>query len=55
VGAVVLIGLRAANTKGKPPGGTPVDITEVGIADAANGSRFAAPIDEETTSCARCP
>jgi hypothetical protein len=28
VGAVVLIGLRAANTKGEPPGGTPAEITE---------------------------
>ena len=55
VGAVVLIGLRAANTKGEPPGGTPADVTEVDIADAANGSRFAAPTDEERTSCARCP
>jgi hypothetical protein len=48
VGAVVLIGLRAANTKGEPPGGTPAEITEEGIADGANGSRFAASTDEET-------
>ena len=27
VGAVVLIGLRAANTKGEPPGGMPTEIT----------------------------
>jgi EmrB/QacA subfamily drug resistance transporter len=27
VGAVVLIGLRAANTKGEPPGGTPTEAT----------------------------
>jgi EmrB/QacA subfamily drug resistance transporter len=50
VGAVVLIGLRAANTKGEPPGGTPAEITEVDIADAADGSQSAASIDEETTS-----
>jgi predicted MFS family arabinose efflux permease len=35
VGAVVLIGLRAANTKGEPPGGTPSEITGVDITDAA--------------------
>jgi EmrB/QacA subfamily drug resistance transporter len=38
VGAVVLIGLRAANTKGEPPGGTPAEITGVDIADAATGT-----------------
>jgi EmrB/QacA subfamily drug resistance transporter len=31
VGAVVLVGLRAANTKGEPPGGTPTDIPTVAI------------------------
>jgi hypothetical protein len=47
VGAVVLIGLRAANTKGEPPGGTPAEITEVDIADAANGTDATpAPSDE---------
>jgi predicted MFS family arabinose efflux permease len=34
VGAVVLIGLRAANTKGEPPGGTSAEITGVDIRDA---------------------
>jgi hypothetical protein len=32
VGAVILIGLRAANTKGEPPGGTPTEITDGAIA-----------------------
>ena len=49
VGAVVLIGLRTANTKGEPPGGTPAEITEADTADVANGSRFAASVDKETT------
>jgi hypothetical protein len=38
VGAVILIGLRAAGTKGEPPGGTP-----------AENTGFAARSDEETT------
>jgi EmrB/QacA subfamily drug resistance transporter len=41
VGAVVLIGLRAGNTKGEPPGGTPAEITGVDIAGAANGTEAA--------------
>ena len=50
VGAVILIGLRAANTKGEPPGGAPAEISGVDIADAMNDStRFAASSDEETT------
>jgi predicted MFS family arabinose efflux permease len=35
VGAVILIGLRAANTKGEPPAGTPAEIT--GEADGSTG------------------
>ena len=38
VGAVILIGLRAANTKGEPPGGTTPEITGVAITDDANGT-----------------
>jgi predicted MFS family arabinose efflux permease len=50
VGAVVLIGLRAANTKGEPPGGTPTEITGVDIPDAVNGRGMSpARNDEETT------
>jgi hypothetical protein len=50
VGAVILIGLRAANTKGEPPGGTPTEITGPAVADAVNdASRFAAASDEEMT------
>jgi EmrB/QacA subfamily drug resistance transporter len=50
VGAVILIGLRAANTKGEPPGGTPAEITGVPVTDAVNdAARFAASSDEETT------
>ena len=37
VGAVVIIGLRAGNTKGEPPGGTPAEITGVDTAGAASG------------------
>jgi predicted MFS family arabinose efflux permease len=36
VGAVVLIGLRAANTKGEPPGGTPAEIAGVATGGAVN-------------------
>jgi EmrB/QacA subfamily drug resistance transporter len=50
VGAVILIGLRAANTKGEPPGGTPAEITGVAVTDAVNDvTRSAASSDEETT------
>jgi hypothetical protein len=50
VGAVVLIGLRAANTKGEPPAGTPAEITGVAIAGEVNGTaRLSAHSDEETT------
>jgi EmrB/QacA subfamily drug resistance transporter len=50
VGAVIAIGLRAANTKGEPPGGTPTEITGVAISDEAHGTtRFPAVGDEETT------
>ncbi len=49
-GPVVLIGLRAANTKGEPPGGTPAEITGVAIPGEVNGTtRFPAHSDEETT------
>jgi hypothetical protein len=50
VGAVILIGLRAANTKGEPPGGTPAEITGVATTDAVSGTaQFTAFNDEETT------
>ncbi len=50
VGAVILIGLRAANTKGEPPGGTQAEITSVAISADANGTTgFPALNDEETT------
>ena len=49
-GAVALIGLRAANTKGEPPGGMTAEITGVANTDAANDSaRLRALNDEETT------
>jgi hypothetical protein len=50
VGAVVLIGLRAANTKGEPPGGTTPEITGVAIPGEVNGAaQFPGHGDEETT------
>ena len=50
LGAVILIGLRAANTKGEPPGGTPAEITGLANTGAVNDStRFPAISDEETT------
>src|SRR5215471_12936862 len=50
VGAVVLIGLRAANTKGEPPGETPAEITGTAVGDAMNGTtQFPAFSKEETT------
>ena len=50
VGAVVLIGLRAANTKGEPPGGTPAEITGITIPGEVNGTaQFPAVSGEETT------
>ena len=50
VGAVILIGLRAANTKGEPPGGTPAEITGVAIPGEVNSTaRFPARGEEETT------
>jgi EmrB/QacA subfamily drug resistance transporter len=36
VGAVILIGLRAANTKGEPPGGTPAETTGIAVTGAEN-------------------
>ena len=49
-GAVVLIGLRAANTKGEPPGGTSAEITGVAIPGEVKGTgKFPAHSDEETT------
>jgi EmrB/QacA subfamily drug resistance transporter len=51
VGAVILIGLRTANTKGEPPGGTPAEITGVAVTDAVNDATgIAASSDEETAS-----
>jgi EmrB/QacA subfamily drug resistance transporter len=38
VGAVIVIGLRAANTKGEPPGGTSAEITGISIPGAANSA-----------------
>jgi hypothetical protein len=50
VGAVILIGLRAANTKGEPPGGTPAEITGVAITGEVNDTTgFPARHDGETT------
>jgi EmrB/QacA subfamily drug resistance transporter len=50
VGAVILIGLRAANTKGEPPGGTPAEITGVAITGEVSGTtQFPAVTGEETT------
>jgi predicted MFS family arabinose efflux permease len=50
VGAVILIGLRAANTKGEPPGGTSAEITGVAITGEVSGTtQFPAVTGEETT------
>jgi len=50
VAAVILIGLRAANTKGEPPGGTSAEIAGVAITVEANDTAgFPALNDEETT------
>ncbi len=50
VGAVILIGLRAANTKGEPPAGTPTEIIGVAVTDAVeDAAGSAAFTDEETT------
>ena len=46
VGAVVLIGLRAADTKGEPPGGTPA---ETGVAPGAATRRSAGDGEQTTT------
>jgi predicted MFS family arabinose efflux permease len=51
VGAVVLIGLRAANTKGEPPGGTPSEITGIAMPGEASGTaQVPARSDEEETT-----
>ncbi|MGH3405045.1 MAG: hypothetical protein ACRDRJ_21445 [Streptosporangiaceae bacterium] len=47
MGAVILIGLRAANTKGEPPGGTPAEVTGVDIADAVNGTSMSPAFNDE--------
>jgi EmrB/QacA subfamily drug resistance transporter len=47
VGAVVLIGLRAGNTKGEPPGGTPTEITGVDITGALNGTSMIPAFNDE--------
>ncbi len=44
VGAVIVIGLRTANTKGEPPGGTPAEVTV-----ATRGEAAGAPGEEEPT------
>jgi EmrB/QacA subfamily drug resistance transporter len=50
VGAVVLVGLRTANTKGEPPGGTPAEVTGTAIPGEVNGTpRLPAHSDDETT------
>jgi EmrB/QacA subfamily drug resistance transporter len=38
VGAVIVIGLRAANTKGEPPGGTPAEVTGEAVTGEEVGS-----------------
>src|SRR5262249_29586694 len=48
VGAVVLIGLRAGNTKGEPPGGTPTEITGADIADPVHGTGTSRALNDET-------
>jgi len=48
VGAVILIGLRAANTKGEPPGGTTPEITGVALANEGDDTaRLPALTDED--------
>jgi len=48
VAAVILIGLRAANTKGEPPGGTTPEITGVALASESDGTaRLPALSDED--------
>jgi hypothetical protein len=49
VGAVVLIGLRATNTKGEPPGGTSAEITGVAVTDSVNDATRSAASTEGTT------
>jgi hypothetical protein len=46
VGAVIPIGLSAANTKGEPPGGTPTEITGVAVTDAVNDATRSAASDQ---------
>ena len=51
VGAVILIGLRAANTKGEPPGGTSSEITGIAMPGEMDGTaQVPARGDEEATS-----
>jgi predicted MFS family arabinose efflux permease len=48
VAAVILIGLRAANTKGEPPGGTTPEITGVALANEGDDTaRLPALTDED--------
>jgi len=50
VAAVIPIGLRAANTKGEPPGGTPAETTGTAVGDVVNGTtQFTAFSEEQTT------
>src|SRR6266700_554838 len=48
-GAVVLIGLRAANTRGEPPGGTQAEITGVAVSGEVNGTARSPASEEEPT------
>jgi hypothetical protein len=47
VGAVVLIGLRAGNTKGEPPAGVSTEITAVDTANAVNGTTQSLAFNDE--------
>ena len=50
VAAVILIGLRAANTKGEPPGGTPAEITGVAITGEAGDTSGSPALGDENTT-----
>jgi hypothetical protein len=48
VGAVVLIGFRAANTKGEPTGSISTEITGVAVGDAAGGTSRSLAFGDES-------